>query len=143
LAPEVLKKLENYESGRSLLLERIEDLSQDIARLTAENRSTREWFMSRIQLLWESTGQRDATIAESLKSILEHGVEMSRHFGLREFGEKLRALLKDPLDEDPRQTRLPFTAKTTAAPETEAKSKKRVPEVVLESNNKRRKVGGS
>ena len=99
-----MKKLENYEPGRSLLLEKIEGLSQDIAHLTAENQSTREWFMSRLQLFWESTSKRDATMAEVLKNILEHVVEMSRHTGLQEFGEKLEAWLKVPADVDPCQT---------------------------------------
>ena len=89
------EKLESYESGKSL--EKIEELSQAIARLTAENRSTRGWFKTRLQLLWESISDRDDAIAESMKGLLEHAEEMSRHIGLRETGDKLDALLKVPL----------------------------------------------
>ena len=77
MAPEILKKLESYESGKSQLLERIEELSQAIARLTAENRSTREWFKTRLELLWESTSKWDEAIGEAMKGILEHAEEMS------------------------------------------------------------------
>ena len=156
LAPEVLKKLENYESGRSLLLEKIEELSQAIARLAAENRSTREWFMSRLQMLWESASQRDATTAEALNNILEHALEMSRHFGLRDIGEKLEALIKVPeSDVDPRQTLLPFgpmTSRTLPKPTLpkptpkltavrgEEQPKKRGATDTPEGSHKRRKV---
>ena len=95
LAPDILKKLESYESGNSQLLEKIEEQSQAIVRLTAENRSTREWFKTRLELLWESSSNRDEAIAESMKAILTHAEEMSLHVGLRQAGEKLEALLKD------------------------------------------------
>ena len=150
MAPEVLKKLENYESGRSHLLERIEELSQAIARLTAENRSTREWFMSRLQLLWENNTQRDGTTGEALESILEHAEEMSRHIGLREFGEKLAAFLKDPpdADVDPRQTLLPFATRPppiTPRPTASTAGDKRPAEVDEHEGHKtlkRRKLAG-
>lgn len=156
LAPEILKKLESYESGKSHLLERIEELSQAIARLTAENRSTREWFKTRLQLLWESTSKRDEAIGESMKSILEHAEEMSRHIGLRDTGEKLEALLKDPrtftliatptlpltLPADPTPT-LAATPKATPTPTTptDKPSSKRPADESPGESNKRRKVG--
>lgn len=46
-------------SGESQLLEGIEDLTQAITRLTAENRSTRESFMTWLQLLSESISKRN------------------------------------------------------------------------------------
>jgi hypothetical protein len=158
LAPEVLKKLENYESGRSHLLEKIEDLSQAIDRLTAENRSTREWFKTRLQLLWESTSRRDEAIGKAMKGILDHAEEMSRHVGLREIGTKLEALLKVPADANPCQTLIPpipltetsTLPKTTPKPTTPTaahvfpeveQSKKREAEEELYEGNKRRKVG--
>jgi hypothetical protein len=145
LAPDVLTKLENYESGRSLLLERIEELSQAIARLAAENRSMREWFMSRLQVLWENASQRDATTAETLKAILEHAVEMSRHVDLRNFGEKMEAFLQVPADVDPRQTRLSFAPPKIhpVQPKTTLSPRKRGAEIDPEVVAKRRKVGES
>ena len=59
LALEVIKKLESYMSGESQLLVIFEDLTQATARLTAENRSTRESFMTWLQLLSESTSKQD------------------------------------------------------------------------------------
>jgi hypothetical protein len=72
-----LEILESYELGKSQLLEKIEEQSQAIACLTAENQSTREWFETRLQLLWENTSKRDEAIGKSMKSILEHAKEMS------------------------------------------------------------------
>jgi hypothetical protein len=162
LAPEVLKKLENYESGRSHLLERIEELSQAIDRLTAENRSTREWFKTRLQLLWESTSRRDEAIGKAMKGILEHADEMSRQVGLREIGTKLEALLKVPADANPCQTLIPLIPladpsttrptlpKTTPKPTTPTaahvpeveQSNKRPAEEEVNEGTKRRKLGG-
>jgi hypothetical protein len=153
LAPEVLKKLESYESGRSLLLERIEELSQAIDRLTVENRSTREWFKTRLQLLWQSTSQRDEAIGEAMKRILEHAEEMSRHVALRETGEMLMALLKVPVDAHPPSPDLtsPTLPKPTSSPTTPSATlvipgggKKRTSEEEGDSgSNKRSKVGES
>jgi hypothetical protein len=158
LAPEVLKKLENNESGRSLLLEKIEDLSQAkkieelsqaIARLTAEGRSTRELFISMLQSVWESISQRGARTSDALENILQHAVEMSRHDDLRGFAEKLEALVRVPDMMDPRQTLLSFGVPkhTSAAPKPTPNpgvdSKKRGAEDDLEVGPKRRKVHDS
>jgi septation ring formation regulator EzrA len=149
LAPEILKKLELYESGKSQLLEKIEELSQAIDRLAAENRSTREWFMSRIELLWESTSKRDEIIGESMKHILEHAQEMSRHIGLRETGEKLEALFKVPLAVTSSSALPVATPKaTTPTPTLRATPKsttppsgKRPAEEEIPGESKRRRVG--
>ena len=95
LNPEILKKLESYESGYRQQLEKMEELSQAIAQLSSENRSTREWFQTRLKLVWESASNRDEAIVEAMKNILEHAEEMTRYFALREVGEKIEALLKD------------------------------------------------
>lgn len=149
--------MDSYESGNSELLEKIEELSQAIARLTAENRSTREWFMTRFQLLWESASKRDEAIGESMKSFLGHAEEMSRQIGLRETGEKLEALLKVPTPTPaipvstlPTVPTLPLPASRAATPKTaltpmttptgEPSSKRSADEDLGESK-KRRKVG--
>jgi hypothetical protein len=149
LAPEVLKKLEIYESRNSHILERIEELSQAIARLAAENRSTREWFTSRLQLLWEKADQRDVAVADALKSILDHAKEMSAHVGLREFGEKLDALtfaLNGPVDPalPIPSTLLPSSPTTSPADPGEPVSPVGVPKRPAEDDiesRKRRKIG--
>jgi hypothetical protein len=158
LAPDIFKKLESYESGASQLLEKIEEQSQAIARLTAENRSTREWFKTRLELLYESTSKRDEAIAESMKGILEHVEEMSRHIGLRQAGEKLEALLNAPTlavpiptlsslpnirAATPKTTSTPKTPTQTAEPSDTAQpsNKRTADEIHDSSETKRRKVG--
>lgn len=86
--------MESYESGRSVLLEKIEDMYQAIDRLTAENRSTRVWFKDRLQSLWETTSRRDEVIARAMKGVLDQAEEMSRRIDLRDTGHKLEAMLK-------------------------------------------------
>lgn len=140
-APEIMKKLENYESGRSLLLEKMEGLSQDIARLTTENRSTREWLMNRLQLVWESAEQRDETTSEALKNIWEFAGEITRHIGLREFGEKLEALHKLPPMVDSRQTTLPFALSSTHPSQALSSKKRTTAQVDDGTVAKRRKLG--
>jgi len=90
LAPEILKKLEDYESSKCAQLEKIEELSQAIDRITAENRSTREWFGTRLRLLWEHNAKRDEKIGVAMHGILQHAKETAQHLGLRE------ALLSSP-----------------------------------------------
>ena len=136
-----MKKLENYESGRSLLLEKMEGLSQDIARLTTENRSTREWLMNRLQLVWESAEQRDETTSEALKNIWEFAGEITRHIGLREFGEKLEALHKLPPMVDSRQTTLPFAPSSTHPSQALSPKKRTTAQVDDGTVAKRRKLG--
>jgi len=130
------------------LLERIEELSQVLARLNAENTTTREWVINRLQLVWdridevfEKMDQRDAITAEALKNVVEHGEEMSRLLGLdiRGFGEKVEGLFKLPLVVDPRQTTLPFASTTTL----QTPSPKKRPADSDASAPKRRKLGGS
>jgi hypothetical protein len=149
LGPEVLKKMESYESGRSVLLEKMEELAQALDRLTTENRSTREWFKTRLQLLWESCTRQDQAIAESMNGILKQSEEMCLHIGLRNAGEKLEALLKVPADASTSST-LPFTVPTSsttaeadfAMPDPPNKRPAPADEVPL-VDNKRRKVGES
>jgi hypothetical protein len=96
LAPEILKKLEDYESSKCAQLEKIEELSQAIDRITAENRSTREWFGTRLRLLWEHNAKRDEKIGVAMHGILQHAKETAQHLGLREAGERVEALLSSP-----------------------------------------------
>jgi hypothetical protein len=73
----------------------MEELSQAIERLSSENRSTREWFQTRLKLLWESASNRDEAIVAAMKNILENAIGMTQNFALREVGEKIEALLED------------------------------------------------
>lgn len=75
-----------------------------MARLTAENRTTREWFKSRLAQVWEMSRKRDEVIGEVMKNILENSEEMSRHLALRETGEKLEGLICCPSPTQPTQT---------------------------------------
>ncbi|KAF8814961.1 hypothetical protein BYT27DRAFT_7219071 [Phlegmacium glaucopus] len=92
--PNILKKLEDYESAASEQNEKIEELSQTVARLTQENRTTREWFDNRLKLLWETTNTWDENIGAAMRAIFEQVEETSQHVALHETGEKLDALLK-------------------------------------------------
>ncbi|KAF8799291.1 hypothetical protein BYT27DRAFT_7217923 [Phlegmacium glaucopus] len=92
--PDILKKLEDYESATSKQNEKIEQLSQTVARLTQENRTTWEWFDTHLKLLWETTNTRDENIGAAMRAIFEQVEETSRHVALRETREKLNALLK-------------------------------------------------
>jgi hypothetical protein len=67
LAPEIVKRLEDYESGRCQQLEKIEELSQAVARLTAENKSTRVWLESQLKLLWDHTSRNDEMVGAARK----------------------------------------------------------------------------
>ncbi|KAF8809992.1 hypothetical protein BYT27DRAFT_7092814 [Phlegmacium glaucopus] len=78
LAPEILKKLEDYESGRCQQLEKIEELSQAITRLTAENKSTRAWFESQLKLLWDHANKHDETVRACMRKVGEQAGEMSQ-----------------------------------------------------------------
>jgi len=97
LAPEIIKKLEDYELSKSAQLEKIEEMSQAIARLTAENRSIRQWVDGRIHVMWDQINRRDERIGIAMKKVLEHAEEMSRHLGLREAAEQLEGLLTVPV----------------------------------------------
>ncbi|KAF8799922.1 hypothetical protein BYT27DRAFT_7217436 [Phlegmacium glaucopus] len=78
LAPEILKKLEDYELGRCQQLEKIEELSQAIAQLTAENKSTRAWFKSQLKLLWDHASKHDETVRAGMRKVGEQAGEMSQ-----------------------------------------------------------------
>lgn len=134
------------------VLEKIEEQSQAIGRLTLENRTTREWFKSRLELLCESASKRDEVVGAAMKSILEQLEETSRHVGLRVIGEKMEALLnKAPVvnmlipNQLPKAT--PATLPDIIPEETlpnfpdEEPSNKRPAEGPLGENSKRRKVG--
>ena len=141
--------MESYESGRSVLLEKMEELAQALDRLTTENRSTREWFKTRLQLLWESCSRQDQAIAESMNVNLKQAEEMCLHIGLRNAGEKLEALLKVPADTSTSST-LPVPTSTTptaeadfAMPDPPNKRPAPADDDVPLVDNKRRKVGES
>lgn len=141
--------------GNSLLLEKIDEQSQAIARLTAENRTTREWFKSRLELLWETSKKRDETIAAAMESIFEYSYEMSRHLALREAGEKLEVLLTGTIPTQPIPTTVDATTSPavpksptpplmmTSLPEfpDDLPSNKRPGDDDLTENKKRRKIG--
>ncbi|KAF8798750.1 hypothetical protein BYT27DRAFT_7264614 [Phlegmacium glaucopus] len=76
--PDILKKLKDYESATCRQDEKIKELSQTVARLTQENRTTREWFDTRVRLLWENVNRWDEKIGAAA-------------------GDKLDALLKVPV----------------------------------------------
>ncbi|KAF8816190.1 hypothetical protein BYT27DRAFT_7248499 [Phlegmacium glaucopus] len=78
LAPKILKKLEDYESGRCQQLEKIEELSQAIARLTEENKSTRAWFESQLKLLWDHTSKHNKTVRAGMRKVREQAGDMSQ-----------------------------------------------------------------
>lgn len=115
MAPEIIKKLEDYESSKSAQLEKIEEMSQAIARLTAENRSTRVWVESRMNHMWDQIDKRDLRIGVVMKKILEHAEETSQHLGLREAAERLEGLLKVPVRSWDAQS---VPTKTTSLPPT-------------------------
>jgi hypothetical protein len=149
LAPDVLKKMESFESGRSVLLERIEEMSQAIGRLTSENRSTREWFKAQLQLLWETTSRRDEVIVDAMKGILEQAEETSRRFDLRDTGDKLMAMLSVPPADHHRSPPslappIPSSSTPTATapdvPDGESSNKRVADDEPIEPDNKRRKL---
>ena len=155
--PEVLKKMEetqerleqSYETGKSEMLERVEELSQELARVSAENQSTRAWFRTRLQSLWDNNDRRDEATGNALKHIVDNSV--CQHVCcLREFGEKLDLFFKDSPGRA--QTPLALTTRlspprTTSPPTTptavlDEASKKRPAEDNDDSEaKKRRKVG--
>jgi hypothetical protein len=155
LAPEVLKKLESYESRGSLLFEKMEELTEAFACLAAENRSTREWFASRIQVLYQIIGDRDEAAVEALKSILEQAEEMTRLSHVQELGEKLEGLLLKIQDVNsppmpilsststnpsPPRTMPPIVVPVPVFPEGGESSNKRPPSEDGSESRKRRKV---
>ena len=150
MAPEILTKLDSLESGQSQLLER---MSQSIACLTAENRSTREM----LQLLLE-TSKRDEAMGEDMKStILDHAEKID---GLRETGEALLKVLDAVANQTPpipTPLALPSATLPAATPKSSptpttltefppngVRSNKRPGDEHYEpESNKRRKVGKS
>ena len=132
MAPEILKKLEKYESGKSQELEKIEELSQAIAQLTTESQLTREWFTSQLQLFWEKVKNRDDQLGTAMQILLDH---------TKSVGERLEILMK--ID---RAATLPETTPTLPTfpdfPDDEPSNKHPAEEeLVNESSNKRRKIG--
>jgi hypothetical protein len=78
-------------------MERIEEMSQAITRLTEENRASHLFFESRLKLLWENVNQRNERIGAAMRKFLEHAEETSRHLGLRDAASHLEDLLKVPV----------------------------------------------
>ncbi|KIM42538.1 hypothetical protein M413DRAFT_26582 [Hebeloma cylindrosporum] len=94
---DIMERLKAYESAHQADQEKITELSQQIARMETENRTTQQWCSAGLLSLWENTSGRDLGVMTVLRDMHAVLVEESlRQHRLEQTTQTLQALLEIP-----------------------------------------------
>jgi transcription termination factor NusB len=140
LAPEVLKRMESFESGSSVLLEKLDEMAQAVDRQSSEIRSAKEWFKGRFQLLSEN---HDEKMLKVMKGIKDNAAKMDAILKLTPADHRRSQSplsLAPPIPQRSTPTATASVVPDSERPVGELSNKRLADDEPIEPENKRRKL---